>query len=85
MSAYDNDARVEIGAYEAWVASPDGPKYVWAVGGPDDWEAGPASLQGILIYATRRGDAAEILRVRGQYPHYPTLDDAIRSLIGDPQ
>lgn len=85
MSTYKNDPRVEIGLYEAWVSSPDGPKYIFAGDNRDDWVVAPASASTLLRSAHDRHDEATIRGILDQNPHFSSFDEAIRSLIGDPQ
>lgn len=85
MSAYDQDKRVDIGLHNAVVAGPQGLAWVYAQSGPDDWVVAPISAREALEAAHERGDMATTRAIQESNPHYPTLDEAIRSLIGDPK
>jgi len=85
VSAYGSDPRVQIGPYEAWVASPDGPKYIFVAANRDDWVVAPASASTELRSAHDRKDEAAIRAIIDVNPHFGSFDEAIRSLIGEPQ
>lgn len=85
MSAYEHDQRVDIGLYNATVAGPNGLSWVYASAGPDDWVVAPISAREALETAHARGDMATIRAIRDSNPHFPSFDEAIHSLIGDPQ
>jgi len=85
VSAYKHDPRVEIGVFEAYVSSPDGPRYIYAAAGTDDWVVTPSFTSTELRAAEARGDMETVRSIAAQNPHYPTFDDAVWSLIGDPR
>jgi hypothetical protein len=84
VSAYKDDPRVEIGLYEATVATADGLCYVYATT-KRDWVAAPFNVRHRLADATDRGDAAALRAIHAAYPHFGSFDEAIRSLIEDPR
>lgn len=83
--AYDGDPRVHIGCYEAVVAGPAGLSYVYAASGSEDWVVAPISARKALQAAHDRDDEDTIRAFRDSNPHFATFEEAVRSLIGDPQ
>nr|WP_221374464.1 hypothetical protein [Actinoplanes polyasparticus] len=74
MSAYRNDSRVQIGLYDAYV----GDHYIFAAT-RDDWVVGPREARSFMDDNDAIGEVIE------RCPHFTSFDEAIRSLIGDPQ
>lgn len=83
MSAYDNDPRVER-VDEFFLAVNGGEHFVTASSGPDDWWVDPSSSSAPLEQLRTRADANRWASQNARGP-FPTADEAIRSLIGDPQ
>lgn len=87
MSAYGNDPRVErVSEYHYAVDVAGDEHDVRARANINDWWAGP-SIGSRSMHAAnlRTRDEAEAWASSHKYGPFPTADEAIRHLIGDPQ
>lgn len=83
MTAYDNDPRVQVIVADMLyqISSDD----LYNVSGKNDgtWHAS-LSLDSAAMAGVTRGEGSEILQSARRGP-FPSVDEAIHSLIGDPQ
>lgn len=87
MSAYDNDRRVEqVSTYHFAVDVAGDDHNVSARANINDWWASP-SIGSRSMHAAnlRNRDEAEAWASSHTYGPFPTADEAIHHLIGDPQ